>query len=188
MEKIQALALGAQRVMLDADDEARLEGFFEAAWWSGRDPETAVPEAVVGRDLEGVAKQAEDHLWAKSRQVDVPIGLRRNRDAAQHVPNLLQLVIHKQLSILVFGRLGLAFQLRLMPRQGLPEDAVFADEKLDCHSNPHGDQFDAAAVHPQLVKRAQIFLQRHCPLRRDEVMPFAPRRFVLANDQVVPQR
>jgi integrase len=71
MEEIQALALGAQRMMLDADEAARIEGFFvEAAWGPGRDPATAVPEAVSGRDLEGVAMQAEDHLWAHG--LDLP--------------------------------------------------------------------------------------------------------------------
>ncbi len=71
MEEIHALALLSQRVMLEADEEGRIEGTLGmAAWGPGRDPVTAVPEAVAGRDLEGVAMQAEDHLWAHG--LDLP--------------------------------------------------------------------------------------------------------------------
>jgi len=65
LQEVQALATLAGRAMLDADEEGRIEG---AAWTTppdfgpGHDLATALPDAVAGRSMEGVAMQAEDWL------------------------------------------------------------------------------------------------------------------------------
>lgn len=83
-EQAQAVAAIAGRALLAVDEESRIEGW---AWdiprtpegfGPGAPPETALPLAVSGRNLEGIAMAAEDWLGAYGLALP-PAGTERRR-------------------------------------------------------------------------------------------------------------
>lgn len=74
LEEAQALAHLAGRSMFTADEDLRIEGGFTMPDVPGFDPgqdlAVAIPAAVSGRDMEGIAMQAED--WLGSHGLDLP--------------------------------------------------------------------------------------------------------------------
>ncbi|MBV8379577.1 MAG: hypothetical protein JO369_02275, partial [Paucibacter sp.] len=74
LPEVQALASMAGRSMLEADEEARIEGLLAPPsgpeFGPGVDLDVALPTAIAGRSMEGVAMQAED--WLGSHGLDLP--------------------------------------------------------------------------------------------------------------------
>lgn len=68
LDEVQAIAAMVGRSMLQADEEARIHGTLVSDYGNefgiGQDPALAVPAAVSGRSMEGVAMQATDWLGA----------------------------------------------------------------------------------------------------------------------------
>jgi hypothetical protein len=74
LEEVQAIAAMVGRSMLQADEEARIHGTLVSdhgnEFGVGQDPALAVPAAVSGRCMEGVAMQATD--WLGTHGLDLP--------------------------------------------------------------------------------------------------------------------
>ena len=72
LEEVHAIASMAGRSMLEADEEARIDGlmFSTSPATPGPDLDVALPEAISGISMEGIASRAED--WLGLRGLDLP--------------------------------------------------------------------------------------------------------------------